>query len=327
TQAGFDSVELLAAAVARRREIDAAIRTRLAMLRDWVPAAAATAAAAGREAFLAACEHEIERVLDDGANAPAFPYEPDAAMRVERELERVTAEEKQTRQRLEQTRRELHRIELRANDLGVVDGPVHCRTTRELDNVRGRIAGFCDTVRRDARLAQEAIRILQDIEAEENEKVGELFGEDTMVSRWFREVTQGRYRAVHLADGEVWVEFADGQRLSASALSGGTFDQLYLAIRTGIAEQMLPDSRGFFILDDPFLKADRERMGSLMNMLRQLVQRGWQVIYVTAKDEVVDALADDIAAGSVRLVELEAPLFVRAAPPLPAPAPRLPGLL
>ncbi|HEX5133324.1 MAG TPA: hypothetical protein VFX92_12680, partial [Candidatus Krumholzibacteria bacterium] len=93
TQAGVDSVELLAEAVARRRELDAAIRTRLAMLRDWVPAAAATAATAGHEAFLAACEHEIEQVLDDNENAPAFPYEPDAAMRVERELERVTAEE------------------------------------------------------------------------------------------------------------------------------------------------------------------------------------------------------------------------------------------
>jgi uncharacterized protein YhaN len=76
---------------------------------------------------------------------------------------------------------------------------------------------------------------------------------------------------------------------------------------------MLPESKGFFILDDPFLKADRERMRALMKLLRQLVRRGWQVIYVTAKDEVVEALRADIAAREVTLIELERTLFARGA--------------
>jgi hypothetical protein len=320
-ETGCESVELLAAAVEKRRALENDIMTRFTMLRGWIPQAAAVT---GQDAFLSACEREIERGLDT-LPASDLPEDPEATARVERELERMAAEEKQIRQKLERTRQALRHLEIRVTDLGVLEAPVHCRTTRELADVQRRVAEFCETIQRDARLAKEAIRILQDIEAEENEKVGELFGNDTLVSRWFHDITGGRYRAVHLKDGDVVVEFADGRRLSASALSGGTFDQLYLAIRASIAERMLPEAKGFFILDDPFLKADRDRMRTLMKMLRQLVARGWQVIYVTAKDEVVDALAADIAAGAVRLLELEAPLFARG--PVRAPtatdAPRL----
>ena len=307
--AGFESVELLEAAVAKRRAHEGEIATRLALLRGWIPAAARVA---DREGFLGACETEIARGLE-GLPAQEASDDPEAAARVERDLERVSAEERDLRQRLDRTRQDLRRIEVRIADLGAIEAPVHCRTTRELADAQRRIAEFCESVQRDARLAKEAIRILQEIEAEENEKVGELFGEGTLVSRWFHDITDGRYRAVHLEDGEVMVEMAGGKRLSASALSGGAFDQLYLAIRVSIAERMLPESKGFFILDDPFLKADRDRMRALMTMLRHLVGRGWQVIYVTAKDEIVEALRADIAAGAVRLIELERSLFTRAA--------------
>ena len=322
TATGFESVNLLEAAVVKRRGLEGEINTRLALLRGWIPAAAR---AADREAFLRVCESEVARDLQTEI-VDAMPGDPDAVTRVEAELERVSAEERALRQRLDRTRQDLGRIEVRIADLGAIEGPVHCRTTRELADAQRRVTEFCESVQRDARLAKEAIRILQEIEAEEDEKVGELFGEGTLVSRWFREITDGRYRAVHLEEGEVVVELADGKRLAASALSGGAFDQLYLAIRASIAERMLPDSKGFFILDDAFLKADRDRMRALMKMLRQLVGRGWQVIYVTAKDEVVEALRADIATGSVRLIELERSLFARGAPKI-APdltdAPRL----
>lgn len=306
---GFETVELLDAAVLRRRAHEGEIATRLALLHDWIPAASRTA---DREGFLRACEEEARRGIEslpaDGAHD-----DPEAAARVERELDRVSEEERALRQRLDRTRQDLGRIEVRIADLGAIEPPVHCRTSRELAEAQRRLTGFCESVQRDARLAKEAIRILQEIEIEENEKVGELFGEGTLVSRWFHDITDGRYRAVHLEEGEVMVEMADGRRLSASALSGGAFDQLYLAIRVSIAERMLPESKGFFILDDPFLKADRDRMRALMKMLRHLVGLGWQVIYVTAKDEVVDALRTDIAAGTVRLIELERSLFTHTA--------------
>jgi DNA repair exonuclease SbcCD ATPase subunit len=320
SESGFERVEQLVESVARRRAMEAEIATRVALLRDLVPSVGAGADPAS---LLAACEGEIERELavpvDDAAS-----WDGDGVARLERELEQVAEEERATRRQLERAWHELSGIEVRVSDLGVVEAPVRCRTARELADLRARVTAFCDTVRRDADMAKVAIGILQEIEDEEREKVGELFGEGTPVSRWFSEITDGRYRAVYLDNGDVTVEFANGSRLSASALSGGTFDQLYLSIRASIAERMMPDARGFFILDDPFLKADRRRMHASMSVLKTLVARGWQVIYVTAKDEVVAALKPEIDAGAVRLIELERSLFV---PDRPAPdvsdAPRL----
>jgi DNA repair protein SbcC/Rad50 len=307
TQSGFESIEALAAAAAARHATETEVAALIASLRSLVPSAAA---AMDRDALLATCESEIERGLADVRPGDGVDVDdPEATRRVERELERVTDEERTQRQRLERSRQDLRRMEIRVSELGVIEGPIRCRTTRELTDVYARVMEFCEAVRREQRLAQEAIRIFNEIDAEEQEKVGELFGEGALVSRWFHEITDKRYRTVTLEDGEVEVEQADGKRLSASVLSGGTYDQLYLAIRASIAERMLPETRGFFILDDPFLKADRTRMRALMNMLHHLVDRGWQILYITAKDEVVDALRTDIAADRVRLIELDRSLF------------------
>lgn len=321
---GFDTLETLSTAAARRHELETGIAEEIAALRSLLPGVVAVR---DNDALLAACEREIERGLATTAAAAEShgTADPDAVRAIDGDLERVASEETALRQQLERSREELSGIAIRVSQLHVIDGPAHCRTTRELDDVYARVMTFCEDVRRKQRLAQEAIRILDEIDAEEQEKVGALFGADSPVSRWFHDVTGGRYRAVFLEDGDVEVESTDGRRLSASALSGGAFDQLYLAIRASIAERMLPDTRGFFILDDPFLKADRTRLRSLMKMVRQLVSRGWQVIYVTAKDEVVDALDADIAAGRVRLIDLDRTLFSRAGshPAGPGDAPRL----
>ncbi len=306
-QSGFESVDAMAAAASERHAIETEIAALMASLRTLVPSAVA---AMDRDALLATCEREIERGRADARPGDGVDVDdPEAMRRVERELERVADEERTQRQRLEHSRQELRRMEIRVSELGVVEGPIRCRTTRELADVYARVMEFCEAVRREQRLAQEAIRIFNEIDAEEQEKVGELFGPGALVSRWFHEITDKRYRAVYLEDGEVEVEQADGKRLSASVLSGGTYDQLYLAIRASIAERMLPETRGFFILDDPFLKADRVRMRALMRMLHLLVNRGWQILYITAKDEVVDALRADIAADRVRLIELDRSLF------------------
>jgi DNA repair protein SbcC/Rad50 len=309
---GRTTVEALSEHIAHRRAVETDIATHVATIKGLLPSLAQLAQIEDRDRLVDRFADEVERGLAGLEEVEAVPGGADAVREIEHELERVTTREREGRERLERSRQDLRRVEMKVSELGVVDGPVHCRTTRELGDVYRRVLEFCDAVQRDQRLAQEAIRILNDVDAEEREKVGELFGPNTIVSRWFHEIT-GHYRAVHLEVDEIEVERADGRRLPASSLSGGAYDQLYLAIRASIAERMLPETRGFFILDDPFLKADRARMETLMRMLRDLVGRGWQVIYITAKDEVVDALRADIHASRVRLIELEPPLFARAA--------------
>jgi DNA repair exonuclease SbcCD ATPase subunit len=314
-ECGCPAIDALEAKIGEKRRLEADLDAKLVALRATLPAVTAREPAQALDGFA----REIERRLAEIADA-GVPDDPEASAATDRELARVVEEERALRRALEQGRHELKHVEFKLSELGILDESVRCRTSRELAMLGERVREFCETVRRDQRLAQEAIRIFQEIDAEEREKVGELFGAGSMVSKWFHEITDGRYRAVHFdaESGEVEVERADGKRLPATSLSGGAFDQLYLAVRSSIAERMFPASKGFFILDDPFLKADRERLRTLMKMLRRLVERGWQVIYFTAKDEVVDALDADIRDGNVRVLELERPLFAR---PLPKPAP------
>lgn len=321
-ECGCPSIDALEKSIGEKRKLEAEVDAKLVALRATLPAVGERQPAAALVAF----EREIERRLAEIADAGA-PDDPEASAATDRELTHVVEEERALRRALEQGRHALKHIEFRLAELGVLDEAPRCRTARELSMLADRVREFCESVRRDQRLAQEAIRIFQELDVEERERVGELFGEGSMVSKWFHEITDGRYRAVHFdaESGEVEVERADKKRLPAASLSGGAFDQLYLAIRASIAERMLPESKGFFLLDDPFLKADRERLRTLMKMLHRLVERGWQVIYFTAKDEVVDALAADARAGHVSIIELERPLFAR---PLPRPSPRpdRPGL-
>jgi uncharacterized protein YhaN len=72
-----------------------------------------------------------------------------------------------------------------------------------------------------------------------------------------------------------------------------------------LGEQILQDKTGFFILDDPFIKADSERLQRQIEMLKKICNFGWQVLYFTSKDEIVDCLKEDINSGNVKYIELE----------------------
>lgn len=129
--------------------------------------------------------------------------------------------------------------------------------------------------------------LLGQINKEKEQTVEKLFSPETNVSKYFKEITNGRYVDVKY-DSETKKIIAVtnlGEEIEAEKLSGGTLDQLYFAIRLALAEKLL-DQPGFFILDDPFLKYDLTRLENQFKLLNRIVQNGWQVIYFSAKDEI-----------------------------------------
>ena len=88
----------------------------------------------------------------------------------------------------------------------------------------------------------------------------------------------------------------------ASELSRSEWTQLYTAIRIALGEKLLKGERGFFIVEDPFIHADPERLLKEFDMLKNLSERGWQTIYFTAKDEIKKGLPKQI---DVDMIELE----------------------
>jgi exonuclease SbcC len=152
------------------------------------------------------------------------------------------------------------------------------------------------------------MEIFDEIQTEDKNKVTTLFGEDSVVSDLFKEITGGFYKSVRLdSEGQkIQVERNDGEFFGAEQLSAGTYDQLYLSIRLSLGQKLLKGEKAFFIMDDPFIKSDKKRLERQMHILSKISQNGWQILYFSAKDEVKDALKDYIENGSVNLLETNA---------------------
>jgi exonuclease SbcC len=151
------------------------------------------------------------------------------------------------------------------------------------------------------------VEIFKEIEIEEKERISELFGKNSPISKYFNEITGGFYEEVmfNQETGEVEAKRKDGKILKTMQLSGGTYDQLYLSIRLALGEKLLKDKKGFFIMDDPFIKADTGRLQNQMSILKRVSSKlEWQILYFTAKDEVKNALKEDVESNKVRYIEI-----------------------
>lgn len=111
------------------------------------------------------------------------------------------------------------------------------------------------------------------------------------------EAVTERYRTVRRdGDGGLSVLDGSGRAFALASLSRGTRDQVYLALRLGLATSALEaagvEGGGFFLLDDAFLTADWERRGRLVSAMETLSADGWQVIYLTCDDHLRDLFVD-----------------------------------
>jgi len=164
---------------------------------------------------------------------------------------------------------------------------------------------YIEQIEKDAALSIKAFEIFKELESKEKAKSEELFGKDNQASMVFRDITSGMFEDVSYdsSAGEILVKRSHEKRLQkASELSRSEWTQLYTAIRIALGEKLLKGERGFFIVEDPFIHADPERLLKEFDMLKNLSERGWQTIYFTAKDEIKKGLPKQI---DVDMIELE----------------------
>ncbi len=228
------------------------------------------------------------------------------AQKLETELAHTNKLVEKLTTQLESGRRRLHALEVRAGELRVLDEVPRVRSVVELRRLRQDLLAFCQA-RSDQLIAgQRAVGILQSLRDEEASHVEEMFGANAYVSQLFREFTGGRYTAVtyDIENEQINVRLKDGGDVAVEALSGGAFDQLHLAVRIALGQRLCGDEPGFFLMDDPFIKADSGRLQHLLDCVKRLVAEGWQVVYFSAKDEVADALGKDIASGAVTYIPM-----------------------
>jgi len=79
------------------------------------------------------------------------------------------------------------------------------------------------------------------------------------------------------------VEPADGDFKDAEQLSAGTMDQVYFAFRYGMGDvinQEMP-----FILDEPFVRYDKDRKTQALKLLAELSQKRQVILFTCDEDE------------------------------------------
>ena len=101
-------------------------------------------------------------------------------------------------------------------------------------------------------------------------------------------MTDGRYHSITMRDDFSLQAGAEQEETLHDALwrSDGTIDQLYLALRLAVAEELTPEAP--LILDDALVRFDDARMRAAVSVLRELA-RNRQVICFTCQDRENDA--------------------------------------
>ncbi|MDQ6838932.1 MAG: AAA family ATPase [Actinomycetota bacterium] len=124
---------------------------------------------------------------------------------------------------------------------------------------------------------------------------------------WVPRITQGHYDDVRVnpATLELEVHEMGGQFRTASLLSQGTAEQLFLLLRMALAKHLATTGESApLILDDVTVQSDAGRTTAVLDLLLEL-SRDRQVVLFTQEDAVRQWATEHLAAPSGRLVELQ----------------------
>lgn len=90
------------------------------------------------------------------------------------------------------------------------------------------------------------------------------------IKKTVENITAGRYNTIDVSSAEgIRAAGADGKEQPLDRLSAGTGDQIYFAVRLGMIDLLSPNMRLPLILDDAFARYDEERLGKILDLLRQ----------------------------------------------------------
>jgi len=161
------------------------------------------------------------------------------------------------------------------------------RIDRDVERLEEEIK---DGERKLARLEQHskaiamAIRTLDQCVGEYQEQY--LQGLAQKIESAFTEIVGRRYRDFEFTENLDKLHFATSEvhKLTDASLSHGARDQLYFAMRLATAGELAAQVNLPFILDDPFVNFDHDRLQRLMDMLLRIAQTH-QVILLTHRRE------------------------------------------
>lgn len=130
--------------------------------------------------------------------------------------------------------------------------------------------------------------ILRDMSSELDQYIEHITKGSESLSEYFELVTD-RYTNVEVRDKDFYVQQEDGKTFSITELSTGAQDQLLLCLRLATLRKIYPKGT-FLILDDAFIFADWQRRQKLVELLKNFINDGNQVLYFTSDNHTRDIL-------------------------------------
>ena len=250
----------------------------------------------------AAWERELDELVSDVDidEVDADTYDEETLQQIEAQVERLKKKRDDLQERLDEHDDKLDEFDRRARNLNTQPFigrglGLDTRSKDGLESLADDLDSVVQQLEEDAELSRKALEIFGRIESQEEQKLSELFDPDGPASRTFEQLTGGRYTQVAYDPEahDLVVERQDGREFRPKVLSQGTKDQLYFATRISLAQQLLGSTPGFLLLDDPFLAADPERLDQGFQTLQELAADGWQILYLTAKQEVSETMVEE----------------------------------
>jgi len=260
------------------------------------------------EARIASWQEQVSKLQEYSAAANELKFDQDQYVNLNMKKDKLELKIKALAEKMYDRSQQLRDIEKEANELlyDEEESSLRCQTTLDLEALHKKTENWLQAREDNKNCAEIAVDILGTVGLEEEEKVTALFGTDNPVSDYFSQITGGLYRKVVFESSQntIRVVRADGAELDAYQLSGGAYDQLYFSIRLALGEKLLAGRKGFFILDDPFIKADPVRLKLLLEMLFAINAQGWQILYFSAKGEIEAAFREKINSEDIKKVKI-----------------------
>jgi recombinational DNA repair ATPase RecF len=124
---------------------------------------------------------------------------------------------------------------------------------------------------------------------------------------WVPKVTKGRYDDVRVdpATLEIKIHEAGGQFRTATDLSHGTTEQIFLLLRLALAQHLTTTGeKAPIVLDDITVQSDAQRTTAILNLLHHL-SKEHQIVLFSQEDEVLRWATDHIGPPRDQLLRLD----------------------
>ena len=183
--------------------------------------------------------------------------------------------------------------ELKLKEFKIIEENLEINTIYQLEAFYQKTNDLITLIDKDQELSIIALEIFEEIEKEETERIIELF-KNADISNLFKKITDSRYIDVIFTTeyekdkNYVTVKKSNGQTFLSNLLSLGTKDQLLFSIRFALAEKLLKGNFGFFLFDDAFITSDPRRLKNQFEILKYFAEKGWQIIYFSNKEEILN---------------------------------------